>query len=87
MAVWFPPACKGVAPGSKPKGNFHDPDDAGYAFELFYRIQVTDNLAVTPSLFWFTRPLGQYTINSGPGTDESGTFRALGYLVQATFRF
>jgi hypothetical protein len=83
--VWFPPACRSV--GVHPEGNFHDPDDGGFAYELYYRIQVTDNLALTPSLFWFTRPLGQYTLNSGPGTDNSGSLRALGYLVQATFRF
>ncbi|MFM7648184.1 MAG: iron uptake porin [Cyanobium sp.] len=83
--VWFPPACREV--GVHPEGNFHDPDDGGFAYELYYRIQVTDNLALTPSLFWFSRPLGQYTLNSGPGTDESGTLRTLGYLVQATFRF
>jgi len=84
-AVWFPPTCS--AKGVAPKGDFHEPEDQGFAFELFYRIQVTDNLAVTPSLFYFTRPLGQYTLDSGPGTDNNGTFNTLGYLVQATFRF
>jgi hypothetical protein len=42
---------------------------------------------VTPALFWLARPLGQYTLNSGPGTNNKGTLNALGYLLQTTFRF
>ncbi|MCP9835434.1 MULTISPECIES: carbohydrate porin [unclassified Cyanobium] len=33
-------------------------DDKGLAFELFYRIQVSDELSVTPALFWLSRPRG-----------------------------
>ena len=33
-------------------------DDRGLAFELFYRIQVSDELSVTPAIFWLSRPRG-----------------------------
>jgi len=42
--------------------------------------QVTDNISVTPALFYLSRPLGQDTT---PGT----TFRQLGGLVKTSFRF
>jgi hypothetical protein len=83
--VWFPPACR--AGGGKAEGNFHDPNDLNYVFEVYYRMQVTDQIAITPAIFWFSRPLGMYTLNYGPGTDNKGTLSTLGYLVQATFRF
>jgi hypothetical protein len=83
--VWFPPACRDAE--GEPEGNFHEPDDANYALEAYYKFQVTDHLAVTPAIFWLSRPLGQYTIDYGPGTNNKGTLSTLGYLVQATFRF
>ncbi len=83
--VWFPPSCPGG--GAKPAGNFHQPDDANFAFEVYYKMQLTDQIAITPALFWLNRPLGQYTINDGPGSKDSGSLSSLGYLVQATFRF
>ena len=72
-----------------------DVADGNYAFELYYKFQVTDNIAVTPSVFWLSRARGQLT-NSAAGTnaalldqgisngDSLGTF---GGLVQTTFRF
>jgi len=72
-----------------------DVADGNYAFELYYKVQVTDNIAVTPSLFWLSRARGQLT-NSAASTnaalndqgisngDSLGTF---GGLVQTTFRF
>ncbi len=83
--VWFPPSCPGG--GGKPAGNFHNPNDANYALEVYYKMQLTDQIAITPAIFWLSRPLGQYTINYGPGTNDSGSLSSLGYLVQATFRF
>ncbi|QEY32212.1 porin [Synechococcus sp. RSCCF101] len=64
------------------------PDDGNMAFELWYEFRVTDNIAVTPALFYLSRPFGQETGSSaetgGVGTDSFGT---LGYLVRTTFRF
>jgi hypothetical protein len=83
--VWFPPVCR--VGGGEAQGNFHDPNDLNYVFEVYYRMQVTDQIAITPAIFWFSRPLGQYTLNYGPGTDSKGTLSSLGYLVQGTLRF
>jgi hypothetical protein len=64
------------------------PFDGNYAFELYYNFQVTDNIAITPALFYLSRPMGQYTSNlvkDGSGYD--GSFNVFGGLVQTTFKF
>ena len=58
------------------------------ALELWYKFQVTDNIAITPAVFYLSRPFGERT-GDGPefggiGTDDFGT---LGYLVKTTFKF
>ncbi len=37
------------------------PDDGGVNLEGWYRVQVSDGIAVTPALFWLSRPLGMDT--------------------------
>ena len=64
------------------------PYDGNYVFELYYNFQVTDNIAVTPALFYLSRPYGQDTqnlVNNGSGYD--GQFNVFGGLVQTTFKF
>ncbi|TCD55131.1 iron uptake porin [Synechococcus sp. BS55D] len=64
------------------------PFDGNYAFELYYNFQVTDNIAITPAVFYLSRPMGQYTSNlvkDGSGYD--GTFNIFGGLIQTTFKF
>ena len=56
------------------------PHDGNYAFELWYKIQATDHIAVTPAIFYLSRPDGQYT-PSGQSFDN------LGALVKTTFKF
>ena len=46
-------------------------DDGNYAFELYYDFQVTDNITVTPALFYLSRPFGE----------ETGTSAKYGGLV------
>lgn len=53
------------------------PDDGQYAFEAYYKFQVSDNIAVTPSVFYLSAPRGQFD----KGLDTFGA------LVQTTFRF
>ena len=48
--------------------------------ELWYQFQVTDNIAITPGVFWLSRPWGQYT----PDNKSVGV---LGGLVQTVFKF
>jgi len=59
--------------------------DGNYAFEWWYMFQVTDNISVTPALFYLSRPLGEGTrlLNS----DGDATFNNFGGLVKTTFKF
>ena len=76
----------GMAVGQSPfvTGTFDDSDlgpwDGNYAWEWYYKFQVSDNIAVTPAIFYVSRPQGQFTGNSG-------SFDSFGYLIQTTFKF
>ena len=56
------------------------PNDGNYVWEWWYQFQLTDNISVTPALFYLSRPLGQET---GSGS----TFQQLGGLVMTSFSF
>ncbi len=58
------------------------PNDGNYAWEWWYKFQVTDNISVTPALFYLSAPLGQY---QKVGSDD--TFNNFGGLVKTTFKF
>jgi hypothetical protein len=60
--------------------NGETPQDGNYAWEWWYRFQVTDNISVTPALFYLSRPNGQFTT-----IGESSS--VLGGLIQTQFRF
>lgn len=68
-------------------------DDLGIALELWYRFQLTDALAITPAVFWLSRPRGQLSAagsswDSDPlPTGKGATLAALGAVLKATFRF
>ncbi|MFM7268261.1 MAG: iron uptake porin [Cyanobium sp.] len=57
------------------------PSDGNYAWEWWYKLQVTDNISVTPAIYYLSAPLGAYQ----KGTGE--TFNNFGGLVKTTFRF
>jgi Carbohydrate-selective porin, OprB family. len=46
----------------------------------WYKLQVTDNISITPALFYLSRPNGQYTANGE-------TNSVFGGLVQTQFKF
>ncbi len=79
MAVGQPVFATALTRGSSALGTT-TPTDGNYAWEWWYKFQVTDNISVTPAIFYLSRPLGQLTGNGN-------TFNTLGYLVQTTFRF
>jgi len=56
------------------------PNDGNFAFEWWYKFQVSNNISITPAIFYLSRPLGQYTANG-----ESNN--AFGGLVQTQFKF
>ena len=58
--------------------------DGNYAMELWYKFQVTDNISVTPAIYWLSRPWGEETVNN------NGDYKSLGVLggvVQTVFKF
>ncbi|MCB4400787.1 iron uptake porin [Synechococcus sp. MU1625] len=61
-----------------------DVADAGYAMELWYSFQVTDNIQITPAIYWLSRPYGDNTQNVNGDYKSLGVF---GGLVQTTFKF
>jgi hypothetical protein len=56
---------------------------------------VTDNIAVTPSLFWLSRPRGALSsaaatpkaVLADPGFSNGSDLSTLGGLIQTTFKF
>jgi len=56
------------------------PNDGNFAWEWWYRFKVSNNISVTPAIFYLSRPNGQYT-----GNGE--TNNVFGGLVQTQFRF
>ena len=63
--------------------SFAAPQDGNYAWEWWYKLQVTDNISVTPALFYLSNPLGQDVKVGGNGA----FFNSFGYLIKTTFRF
>ena len=61
-----------------------DVADGGYAMELWYSFQVTDNIKITPALYWLSRPFGDFTQNVNGDYKSLGVF---GGLLQTTFKF
>ena len=72
--VWSDAFRKGNALGMA-YGDTQTPgtDPGTYAYELYYKVQMSDNISVTPAFFWI----------DGSGTNPSST----GGLVKTTFRF
>jgi hypothetical protein len=56
------------------------PNDGNYVWEWWYKIQVTDNISVTPALIYLSRPLGQVT-------PSGESFSQFGGLVKTSLSF
>ncbi len=53
--------------------------------EAYYGFQVTDNITVTPAVFYLSRPLGELTYLGKEGSD--GSFNQFGGVLRTTFAF
>ena len=64
------------------------PNDGGVALELWYSLQLTDRITLTPGVFYLSRPFGQLT-GSGANFGGTGTssFGTIGALIKSTIRF
>jgi len=56
------------------------PDDSNYVWEWWYKVQVSNNITLTPALFYISRPFGQ-------STPVNQTFSQLAGLLKTTFSF
>ena len=56
-------------------------NDGNYAWEWWYKFQVTDNISVTPALYYLSAPLGQLQKRDGD------SFNNFGGIVKTTFKF
>ena len=64
--------------------------DGNYAWEFWYAFQVTDNITVTPAIYYLSRPYGDLTDGGGNivgGDRGKDTFNNFGGLVKTTFKF
>jgi hypothetical protein len=56
------------------------PRDGNTVWEAWYKVQLTDNISLTPAIFYLSRPLGQ-------ATPEGESFRQWGGLIKTSVRF
>jgi hypothetical protein len=61
------------------------PKDGNYAWEWWYKFQVTDNISVTPAIYYLSNPLGQL----GWEIDRNGDspLTNFGGIIKTTFKF
>jgi len=89
LAVGQPKVLTSFTNNSGQSGAF----DSSWLFEAWYRIQVSDALALTPAFFWLPRPRGQLTEAGTTWSDavlptgSGATLGVLGVVLKATFRF
>ncbi|MCX5946188.1 MAG: iron uptake porin [Cyanobacteria bacterium] len=69
--------------------NSGTPQDAGYAWEWWYKFQVTDHISVTPAIFYLSNPTGQYGFSSAQadGLSTTNPLTNFGGLIKTTFKF
>jgi len=56
-------------------------NDGSYVWEAWYRFQISDQISVTPAVFYLSAPLGQLPKGDGRSFDN------LGALIKTSFRF
>ncbi|MEY3750927.1 MAG: hypothetical protein RLZZ186_1346 [Cyanobacteriota bacterium] len=57
------------------------PNDGNYAWEWWYKFQVTDNISVTPALYYLSQTAGQL------GKFNDSSVNNFGGLIKTTFKF
>jgi hypothetical protein len=64
--------------------NGQTPQDGNYAWEWWYKFQVTDNISVSPALFYLSNPSSAGTVSGQSASTGANVF---GGLVVAQFKF
>ena len=76
-------AIDGYAVSTGTNGNL----DSNYMWEWWYKFQVTDNITVTPAIYWinnYAGQLGKVNFSNGQYNQTSNVF---GGLLKTTFKF
>ena len=88
MAVGQAPFVTATGAGaySDVNGGPKDPVDSNYMWEWWYKFQVSDNITVTPALFYISDFQGQ---NGKKATDGNydASLNNLGGILKTTFKF
>jgi hypothetical protein len=65
------------------------PQDGNYAWEWWYKFQVTDHISVTPAIFYLSNPQGQTGFAESQAANLSTTnpLTNFGGLIKTTFKF
>jgi len=61
------------------------PKDGNYAWEWWYKFQVTDNISVTPAIYYLSNPLGQ--LGWEIDRDGDAPLNNFGGIIKTTFKF
>ena len=72
----------GIAVGQPSYANVTGAQSSPWLVEWFYRIQATDNISITPTLFY-----GSNIANSSASATTTNAFNGLGGVIQTTFKF
>ena len=69
--------------------NSGTPQDGNYAWEWWYKFQVTDKISVTPAIFYLSNPTGQAGFSDAITAGQSTTnpLTNFGGLIKTTFKF
>jgi hypothetical protein len=63
------------------------PKDGNWAWEWWYKFQVTDKISVTPALYYLSNPLGQAGWVANDRSSSSAPLTNFGGLIKTTFKF
>jgi len=70
-----------IAKNGQPGGG--TPNDSNYMWEWWYKFQVTDNISITPAIYY----ISNYDGANGVGTAAKTTDNLFGGLLKTTFKF
>jgi hypothetical protein len=63
------------------------PKDGNWAWEWWYKFQVTDNISVTPALYYLSNPLGHLGWLDNGRKNDSAPLNNFGGIIKTTFKF
>ena len=69
--------------------NSGTPQDGNFAWEWWYKFQVTDNISVTPAIFYLSNPQGAFGFSDAQtaGLSTTHPLTNFGGLIKTTFKF